>query len=269
MEKIIYPFLTAFVLILLPANHLFSQDLTGRPPGLSKDCLIVQNQTTAFQNPDPDADLFDEYEEDLDVTDTVADPLYYFNYLMYGINDFLYFAAIKPATSTYKTLMPAPARKGVKNFFHNLLFPVRLVNNLLQGKLSEAGTEVEIFLINTTAGVLGFGQVAQNHFDLHTSDEDLGQTFGSYKIGEGFYLFIPVLGPTTLRDAVGFLGDSFLTPVNYVEPWELSTGLKIYDGINDLSFHLGDYEALKEAAVDPYAALKNAYIQSRNKKISE
>ncbi len=68
---------------------------------------------------------------------------------------------------------------------------------------------------------------------------------------------------------MGFVGDYFLKPVNYVEPWELSLGIKAYDQINTMSFHLGDYEALKEAAIEPYSAIKNAYIQNRNKKIAE
>ncbi|OFZ56750.1 MAG: hypothetical protein A2328_03290 [Bdellovibrionales bacterium RIFOXYB2_FULL_36_6] len=78
-----------------------------------------------------------------------------------------------------------------------------------------------------------------------------------------------MLGPSTLRDTIGLAGDYFLTPVNYVEPWELSLGIKTYDTINSLSFHLGDYEAIKAAAVDPYVAIRNAYIQNREKKIQE
>ena len=147
--------------------------------------------------------------------------------------------------------------------------PSDLVNTLLQGRIKDAGTEIQIFLINSTVGVLGFGQVAQNQFGLKTCDEDLGQTLGSYAIGNGFYLVLPVLGPSTLRDVVGLAGDSFLTPVNYVEPWELSVGIKSYDTINSMSFRLGDYEALKAAAVEPYVAIRNAYIQNREKKIKE
>ena len=74
---------------------------------------------------------------------------------------------------------------------------------------------------------------------------------------------MPLLGPSTLRDLIGRIGDSFLTPVNYLDPWELSTGIKAVDTINSTSFHLGDYEALKKAALDPYVAIRNAYIQSR------
>ncbi len=215
-----------------------------------------------------DNEIFADYQESGKIQ-PVSDPLYYFNYAMYSFNDILYVVVLNPLASSYKALTPSLFRKGVNNFFHNLLFPVRFVNNLLQGQIKDAGTEVGIFLINSTIGVLGFGQVAQNEFGLKTCDEDLGQTFGSYSIGNGFYLVLPVLGPSTLRDTVGLAGDYFLTPVNYVEPWELSLGISSYDTINSLSFHLGDYEALKAAAIDPYVAIRNAYIQNREKKIKE
>lgn len=215
-----------------------------------------------------DDDLFEDYDDSIE-PQSIADPLYYFNYAMYSFNDFLYFAALKPISTGYKFIMPAPVRKGVNNFFHNLLFPLRFVNNLLQGEVKDAGTEIEIFLINSFVGILGFGQVAQNKFELDTSDEDLGLTFGSYSIGNGFYLVLPILGPSTLRDAVGRAGDYFLRPVNYLEPWELSLAVYSYDSINAMSFRLGDYEALKEAAIDPYIALRDAYIQYRKERLKD
>jgi phospholipid-binding lipoprotein MlaA len=267
-------------LILLFTPAPYAQDSKSLAPILSnveleeglsrplKPATFYLAQNSQANDDEFDEELIGASEEAVAEAD-VADPLYYFNYLMYGINDILYFAAVKPVAQGYKAIVPTPVRKGIRNFFHNLLFPVRFVNNLFQGKFSKAGTEVEIFLINSTAGVLGFSQVAQNHYDMHTSNEDLGQTFGSYDIGEGFYLFIPLIGPTTLRDSVGMVGDYFLTPINYAEPWELYWGLKGTDGVNTMSFHIGDYESIKEAAIDPYAALKNAYIQNRNKKIQD
>lgn len=235
---------------------------------VNTSALLAQNAQIKSEEDFIDNEMLDDYQDSGNIK-LVSDPLYYFNYAMYTFNDVLYFALLQPISSSYKALTPPMFRKGVNNFFHNLLFPVRLVNNLLQGQVKDAGTEIEIFLINTTIGVLGFGQVAQNEFGLKTCDEDLGQTFGSYAIGNGFYLVLPVLGPSTLRDAVGLAGDYFLTPVNYVEPWELSLGTKSYDTINSLSFRLGDYEALKAAAVEPYVAIRNAYIQNREKKIKE
>jgi len=231
--------------------------------------LIAQNSTPQSGEEDPlEEDLFEDYEENSD-SQPIADPLYSFNYVMYSFNDILYFAALKPIATGYKSITPAPVRRGVNNFFHNILFPVRFINNLLQGKLKDAGTEVEIFLINSTVGILGFAQIAQNEFDLHTSNEDLGQTLGSYSIGNGFYLMLPVFGPSTLRDVLGLVGDSFLNPVNYVEPWELSTGLKVFKTVNTTSLHIGDYEALKASAFDPYVAIKNGYTQRRKEQVKK
>ncbi len=284
MKKKYYLSVLSVVLFAFILNSSgFAQGSYGIPPVLSDDSISVSSRQmndmyagngiffaqitqSMPEEDDLDESFLEEY-DDMAESQSIADPLYYFNYAMYELNDILYFAAIKPLASTYKALTPTLLRKGVKNFFHNLLFPVRLVNNCLQGKIKKAGTEVDIFLVNSIFGILGFGQVAQNEFNLHTSDEDLGQTFGSYSIGNGCYLVLPVLGPSTLRDVVGRAGDSFLTPINYLDPWELSWGLKVYDKINDTSFHIGDYEALKEAALDPYAAIRDAYIQHRQEKI--
>ena len=229
--------------------------------------LVLANadtQMTAFED-----DLFDEYEDEAQQAQMVADPLYYFNYAMYGVNDFLYFYAFKPLAQGYKFVVPTVARHGIKNFFHNLLFPVRFVNCLLQGKGQAAGEEFSSFFVNSTIGILGFNDFAQTHMGLEPHKEDLGQTLATYHIGDGFYLVLPVLGPSTLRDTVGRVGDMFGNPVRYVSPWELAWGLRSLDSINKTSFRIGDYEALKAAAVDPYVAIRNAYIQNRRSLIEK
>jgi phospholipid-binding lipoprotein MlaA len=237
--------------------------------------FVVTLQADSFAEPlekpgnnELDQALFEEY-EDTPASYDLADPFYYFNYAMYAFNDILYFAVLKPVATGFKAVTPTPLRIGLNHFFYNLLFPVRFVNNILQGRIRDAGTETEIFLINSTLGVLGFAQVAQNEFDLKSSREDLGQTLGSYAIGNGFYLVWPVLGPSTFRDTLGLVGDYFLTPLNYVEPWQASAGIKGVDTINATSFRLGDYEALKAAALDPYQAIKNAYLQNRMRQLDE
>lgn len=273
-------FILAILFILVSTGYaqdnpiikpVLSEDIASRafyplhnPDGI----LMAKNTLSITEDDELDKALLEDFDNPLE-SEPVFDPLYHFNYLMYSVNDFLYFQAIKPIAKGYKAIMPASVRKGVKNFFHNLVFPVRFTNNILQGEIKDAGTEIGIFLINSTIGALGFAQVAQNKFNLHTAKEDLGQTLGSYTIGNGFYLVLPILGPSSLRDLIGRVGDSFLNPVNYVEPWALSAGIKAYDTINDVSFHIGDYEALKAAALNPYAAIRNAYIQNRKEKIKE
>lgn len=249
-------------------NEMILAQAQTDPPELSNSSDATEGGSQA-EEVNLDDDLFGEYDTGQDDAQMVADPIYYFNYAMYGMNDFLYFYAFKPVAQGYKFIMPTPARRGINNFFNNLLFPVRFVNCVLQGKFSAAGDEFSSFFVNSTLGIAGFNDFAQKHMDLKIHQEDLGQTLGSYNIGDGFYIVMPVLGPSTLRDMVGRAGDWFITPVNYVEPWELSWGLWGLDKVNRTSFRIGDYEALKEASLDPYVAIRNAYIQNRRSLIKQ
>ena len=216
-----------------------------------------------------DEDLDFLYEEAEAGAVQIADPIEPVNRVMFHFNDKLYFWVLKPIARGYRYLIPGPVRGGVKNFFHNLTTPVRLTNCILQGKFRSAGKEFVQFLMNSTAGMLGFGNPAGLYPQLSTEDEDLGQTFGSYGIGNGFYIVWPFFGPSTIRDSVGMLGDRFLNPITYVEPTEASIEITAYEKVNDISFRIGDYETLKEASLDPYSAIRDAYIQNRNKKIKE
>ncbi len=237
------------------------------PPPLSGDQKSSEdkNETPALSNQDLNA-LYAEAEAGVV---HVADPIEPFNRAMYHFNDKFYFWILKPVTQGYKFLVPTPLRTGVKNFFYNLITPVRMVNCILQGKFYSAGTEFTRFVINSTVGILGFVDPAQNYPMLKAKEEDLGQTFGNYGIGNGFYIVWPFLGPSTLRDTVGMTGDLFLNPVNYVRPAEAALGITAYEKVNTTSFYIGDYEAIKEASLDPYSAIRDAYIQNRKKKTKE
>jgi phospholipid-binding lipoprotein MlaA len=216
-----------------------------------------------------DKDLDALYEEAEAGVVHVADPIAPFNRAMFYFNDKVYFWVLKPVAKGYRYLVPSPVRTGVKNFFYNLITPVRMVNCILQGKFYAVSTEFTRFVINSTVGVLGFVDPAQNYPMLKAKEEDLGQTFGNYGIGNGFYIVWPFLGPSTLRDTVGMAGDLFLNPVNYVRPAEAALGITAYEKVNTTSFYIGDYEAIKEASLDPYSAIRDAYIQNRKKKIKE
>jgi len=213
---------------------------------------------------------FDLLEEELDEQVVeVADPLEPWNRLMFGVNDVLYFWVVKPVVGTYKAVVPEPARTGVRNFFHNLTTPVRYVNCLLQGKGDSADTELRRFLVNTTEGILGFGDPARDKYELQPVQEDLGQTLAVHGMDDGFYIVWPFFGPSNVRDSLGMVGDAFLNPVRYVEPTETSIYISAGRGINEASFHIGEYEDFKAAALEPYIAMREAYIQYRNKKIQE
>jgi len=141
-----------------------------------------------------DADIFqdDQGQSDLAV---VADPFEGLNRAMFFFNDKLYMYGLRPIAKGYVKVVPTVARKGVKNFFTNLLFPIRFVNALLQGKGEAAGREFSAFFINTTLGFGGLNNFAQKYVGIQLEDEDFGQTLGSYGVGSGIYLVLPVLGP--------------------------------------------------------------------------
>lgn len=219
--------------------------------------------------PSDELDLFDDLEDEEEEVVEVSDPLFYWNKAMFHFNDKLYFWLLKPVATGYEAVLPEIVRTGIGNFFHNLLFPVRFVGSVLQGDGRKAQAELARFMLNTTFGVLGFGNPAKQFPRLNPSEEDMGQAFGKWGIGEGFYIVWPILGPSTVRDTFGMVGDFFLNPVSYVEPTQDAlaiTGTKV---VNNTSLKIGDYEAFKKAAFDPYLSLRNAYIQNRKKKIRE
>jgi phospholipid-binding lipoprotein MlaA len=204
-----------------------------------------------------------------DEAELVADPIEPFNKAMFHVNDKLYFWVMKPLAQGYKAIVAEGPRTGVSNFFYNLSMPIRFVGTLLQGKVQNSGAEVTRFVLNTALGFGGFGNPAK-HFEWMTPPpEDVGQALGSYGIGNGFYIVWPFFGPSTLRDTFGSVGDRLLDPLTWVDPSELGTGLGFFKGINRTSFAIGDYEAIKESALEPYDAFRNAYIQHRTKLINE
>ena len=215
-------------------------------------------------------DDFDLLEEDFaEQAVKVADPLESLNRTMYHVNDTLYFWVVKPVSQAYTGVIPAPARLGIRNFFNNIMTPVRFINCLLQGKGESAGTEFRRFTINTTIGVLGFGDPALVQHGLEPVREDLGQTLVVYGLGDGFYIVWPLIGPSTARDSVGRIGDWFLNPVSYIEPTEAAIGISAVRYTNESSFYIGEYEAFKSMAIEPYVGMREAYIQYRHKQIQE
>jgi phospholipid-binding lipoprotein MlaA len=242
----------------------------------------VQEQKSPRASEEGTEDLSDEdldFEEDLDFLEEepqeaeavlIADPLEPVNRAIFHFNDRLYFWLLKPAARGYNWVFPEDFRVAVRNFFVNLLFPVRFVNCILQGNFRGAGIEVSRFTVNSTLGLFGFFDPSSRGLNLPMQDEDLGQTLGVWRMGHGFFLNMPVLGPYSTRSLIGWVGDSFLDPVTwYVDPLLLRWGVKGYKKFNNVSLTLGDYEALKEAAIDPYIAVRNAYIQYRNALVKE
>lgn len=198
-----------------------------------------------------------------------SDPLEPVNRAFFHFNDKLYFWVVKPASQGYAYFIAEDVRMCVRSFLKNLLAPVRIVNNLLQGKVANSGVETARFVINSTLGIAGLADPAKNEFGLSPKDEDLGQTLGVYGLGEGIYFCWPFFGPSNVRDTIGLAGDFFLSPVSYLAMSDSGAGVAVEAGreVNNTSLTLGDYEDFKESAIDPYVSLRDAYRQYRQKKI--
>lgn len=202
-------------------------------------------------------------------SEDIADPFEPINRFVFNFNDKLYFWALKPVATAYGAIVPEWGRTRIRNVVDNIQAPIRIVNALLQLKMPKFGAEFTKFLLNSTFGIGGLFDLASRHPELKTSKEDLGQTFGFYGIGEGFYMVLPFLGPSSLRDTVGTVGDNFLDPIGHITPLRDAVAVRSFDLINDTSFKIGDYEDIKAAALDPYISIRDIYKQYRRNKIRE
>jgi phospholipid-binding lipoprotein MlaA len=271
----LFSILLALAVLLVSAfvhNQAIAQTLS-KGSNTATPAAEVQNTTSPTGDStagDAEPDEFAEFEEEFEVSIVhVNDPLEPVNRALFTFNDRMYFWFLKPLAQGYNFVLPTFFRKGVRNFFSNLLTPIRFTNCILQGKATPAGTEAVRFFTNTTIGVLGVWDPALDLFDLTISDEDLGQTFGAYGIGNGFYIVWPVFGSSTLRDSVGWLGDTYVNPITYLDTWQAVLGVGLYRRFNDLTFRIGDLEAVKQASIDPYIAVRDGYIQFRNSLVDQ
>ena len=211
----------------------------------------------------------DEYEDDAEKV-TVADPLKPFNHDMYVINDFLILYVLEPAAKVEKKIIPWEFRTIARNMLQNIRFPVRFVNALLQAKWEKAGDEFASFFLNTTVGFLGMADVSATYPGLQKSPEDTGQTFAVWGWEDSSYLMLPFLGPFTIRDALGKIPDVVMDPLFWlISGIPESIGVRAGEAVNNTSFRIGDYETIKKASLDPYVAIRNGYIQNRQKLIGE
>lgn len=238
--------------------------------------VVVQQKESGKEDPAqvrPDEPREVNAEEKEEEAVPMADPLRPWNRAIYQFNDKLYFWVLKPVTLGYTYIAPEPVRMTLNSFVDNLRAPGRFVNNLLQLKMKAAGNEFIRFVFNSTAGLGGLADAARDLLHIRKSPADFGQTLGYYGIGHGFYLVWPLLGPSSARDSVGYLGDRVLYPLSFLSFTDISFGMSsaifVIETVNETSFRIGDYEAFKEAAIDPYVSLRNAYFQNRKKAVEK
>ncbi|MBN2963301.1 VacJ family lipoprotein [Sulfurospirillum sp. T05] len=197
------------------------------------------------------------------------DPLEGYNRAMTQFNDNLYVYALIPVAKGYATVAPEPLREGISNLFYNLLFPVRFINALLQGEATKSADELFRFVINSTAGVGGFFEVAGTHLDIPTHAEDFGQTLGTYGLNSGPHVVWPFLGPSNVRDTFGMAGDWLVSPMTYIKTDTDALAIKGFYRLNELSQTYPQYETLRKDALDLYPYLRDLYEARREKLIQE
>ncbi|PLX79948.1 MAG: hypothetical protein C0616_09875 [Desulfuromonas sp.] len=202
----------------------------------------------------------------------ISDPIEPVNRAMFWFNDKLYFYLFKPVAKVWR-IFPEPMRNATGRVFDNLGAPVRALNSALQFNLSGTGREVGRFTINTTIGLLGLFDPAKSWFELEPQKEDFGQTLGKYGAGPGFYLVLPVFGPSNLRDSVGLVGDYFVDPISSPYYFKLKSveqiALKSTDKVNFLSLDADTYEGIAKESLDPYLTIRSSYTQYRETLIKD
>ncbi|MEK6804082.1 MAG: VacJ family lipoprotein [Nitrospirota bacterium] len=240
---------------------------------------------------EPDRDEYDDPFARLDGT-TISeddDPWEPFNSVMFEFNRNVDRYALKPLAQAYNFVLPDAVQVGIGNFFHNVRFVPRFLNNVFQAKAGGAGIEMGRFLINSTVGIGGFFDPAKHWWQLDTPDEDAGQTLAVYGVKPGPYLVLPFLPPLTLRDGVGYVADLALDPINWlvfpsIEVNHIPSivahqnratssiaqfGTRVGMMTNDRSLNLEKFQGVEEATLDLYAAVRNAYWQKRAKAVRE
>lgn len=193
--------------------------------------------------------------------DDPADPLEPFNRAMFTFNRTADRYVLRPVARGYVQVVPQVGRTGVSNFFGNLFYPTTIANDVLQLKPMQFLRDVARLVLNSTAGLGGLFDLATDA-GLPRNDEDFGQTLGYWGLGPGWYLMLPLLGPSDNRDLVGRGGDFFTSPLHYVNSNDVSYGLY---GLNLVDVRAGLLSADRfiDEQFDPYIAVRTAYLMRR------
>ena len=197
--------------------------------------------------------------------DEIYDPLEGFNRAIFKFNDVADRIILEPVARGYRKL-PSPMQSGISNFLSNLRMPLVIVNQLLQGQVQNSAESTGRFVVNTTAGVVGLFDVAEN-IGLEEKDEDYGQTLATWGVGDGFYVVLPIFGPSNLRDTAGLLLTAATDPVNAYavtegEGWVVPIRTTI-NAIDRRSKIIDEVNALRNNSIDYYAAVRSSYYQNR------
>lgn len=196
----------------------------------------------------------------------ISDPIEPVNRAIFSFNNFLDMILIEPAAKVYNAVFPGFVRDSVQSFMRNLRSPLIVANNLLQGDIGDAGVATARFIINSTVGIAGLVDIASTQ-GLSYEEEDFGQTLAVWGLGDGFYIMLPILGPSSLRDGVGRVGDMMADPVRIVahntdNDWIYYTRNAV-EGLDNRARLVTALDDLRKNSLDYYAAIRSAYAQKR------
>ena len=215
-----------------------------------------------------DSDKINTNSEDFETSyneDEIYDPLESVNRIIFSFNNAADKIILEPISKGYRKL-PSPIQTGIGNFLNNLKMPLVVVNQLLQGQGGNAVETSGRFIINSTAGLLGLIDVAEK-VGLEQKQEDFGQTLATWGVGDGFYIVLPIFGPSNVRDASGMILTSITDPINAYavtegEDWVIPVKTAS-NAINDRSKIIDEVNALRDNSLDYYAAVRSSYYQNR------
>jgi phospholipid-binding lipoprotein MlaA len=189
------------------------------------------------------------------------------NRSVYEFNDVLDRNLAVPVTKAYVKITPDPVETGVSNFFQNLTYPTTILNEGLQLKPKPFLQSAARLIVNTTLGIGGLFDTA-TQLGIPSGDEDFGQTLGYWHVPAGPYLMLPILGPSSVRDAFGLVGDQFVDPKAYINDPYVHYGLWGFEQIDERASLLATDDVLKRT-YDPYVFIRNAYLQRREYQVSD
>ena len=224
---------------------------------------IAQNADSIKTPAVPD---LDDYDEPVSASSSADDdPLEGWNRVCFSFNDFFIRYVLEPLHKSYCFVVPEGIRKGISNFAWNIAFPVRMINSILQGEFAQAGVEFDRSLVNFMVSA-GFADVAAQSRPLYTyrpETENLDHTLARWGVADGPYLILPFLGPGTVRSSAAFAGEIPLKPQNYVFDWPYTLGSSLYFNFNASDELYKAYDQITGAAIEPYSALRNAWLERR------
>jgi phospholipid-binding lipoprotein MlaA len=194
------------------------------------------------------------------------DPLERYNRWMFGVNDAVDRGVLKPAAQAYVKVLPPPVRRSVGRFFGNLSYPRTVVNDLLQAKFADGTQDAARLVVNTVLGLGFFDPATRMGLDRH--NEDFGQTLGRWGMPSGPYLMLPLLGPSTVRDAFGRVPDEYTTGRHYFKDSAVRWSLNALDAV-DQRANLFDAETVTSQSFDRYAFIRNAWLQRREYQVRD